>query len=246
MIRLTSRVYLVGSGRNGFGISDPYDGHVYLVDGGTESALIDSGAGVNLEPLLARVNELGPVGRRLSLILVTHAHADHAGGVAGLQDALGARAMASPEVARIIQEGDEHGAGVDVAKKWGVYEATYRLRPAVVDQVLSDGDLVCVGDVSIQAIATPGHSTGHLSFLARYENRVDLFSGDALLFGGLMILQDTWDCNLSECVSSIRKLGDCPHDALFPGHFTLSVTDGSRHVRIALEALNQGKLPPIL
>ena len=59
-MRLTERVHLVGSGRTGFNISDPYDCHVYLVDGGSELA-------------------------RIGTILLTHAHADHAGWAAGLR-----------------------------------------------------------------------------------------------------------------------------------------------------------------
>ena len=38
-------VHLVGSGQSGFSLTDPLDCHVYLLDGGSELALIDTGVG---------------------------------------------------------------------------------------------------------------------------------------------------------------------------------------------------------
>ena len=45
-MQLANRIHLVGSGSFGFDLSDPYDCHVYLVDGGSELALVDVGAGI--------------------------------------------------------------------------------------------------------------------------------------------------------------------------------------------------------
>src|SRR5579884_3816066 len=51
-MRLSERVYLIGGGALGFGISHELDCHVYLIDGGREMALIDAGAGVTIEPII--------------------------------------------------------------------------------------------------------------------------------------------------------------------------------------------------
>lgn len=40
-------IYAVGGGRMGFGISGPLDCHVYLLDGGSELALVDPGLGID-------------------------------------------------------------------------------------------------------------------------------------------------------------------------------------------------------
>ena len=45
-MRLTRSVYLVGGGTLAFGLSDDYDCHVYVIDGGEEMALVDAGAGI--------------------------------------------------------------------------------------------------------------------------------------------------------------------------------------------------------
>jgi glyoxylase-like metal-dependent hydrolase (beta-lactamase superfamily II) len=245
-MQLTDRIYLVGSGAQGFGLTHPSDCHAYLVDGGTEAALIDAGAGVDAAPLLTRLTDSGVAADRVRQLFITHAHADHAGGAAAMRDALGVSVACSPEVAGILRAGDEERASVDVGKAQGGYAPEYVYRATEVDAELADGQRIRVGDLEIEAVATPGHSTGHLVFLVRGAGRTDLFTGDTLLFGGRIILQDTWDCDLGAHLRTIRRLGELDFDGLFPGHRTISVSDGQRHVRAALEALDRGGIPPTL
>ena len=243
-MRLTERIHLVASGRHGFGLTHPSDCHVYVIDGGSEVALIDAGAGVETATLLRRLADV-PVKRdRLRRLFVTHAHADHAGGSAALHDMLGVEVMASPEVAAILRVGDEAAASVNVGKAQGTYPPDYRYRATPVDGELRDGDRIEVGDLVVEAVATPGHSAGHLCYLVHDASRTDLFTGDALLFGGQIILQDTWDCDLRAQIQSLRRLADHRHDGLFPGHLMFSVSDGQRHLRAALDAVERGSIPP--
>jgi glyoxylase-like metal-dependent hydrolase (beta-lactamase superfamily II) len=95
-------------------------------------------------------------------------------------------------------------------------------------------------------VATPGHAAGHLSFLVHAPDRTDLFTGDTLLFGGQIILQNTWDCDLRLHLDSLRRLGEHPFEGLFPGHLTFSVSDGERHLKTALAAIDRGAIPPTL
>jgi len=44
-MRITDRVYLVGSGSSGFSLTFHSDSHVYLIDGGNQLALVDAGTG---------------------------------------------------------------------------------------------------------------------------------------------------------------------------------------------------------
>jgi glyoxylase-like metal-dependent hydrolase (beta-lactamase superfamily II) len=244
-MRLTDRIHLVGSGMHGFGLTHPSDCHVYLVDGGSELALVDSGAGVDTPAVLARIDATGLPRDRVRHLFVTHAHADHAGGAAGLRDALGLDVHASPEVAAILRAGDERAASVDVGKAQGGYAPGYVYRAVASVSEVRDGDRVRVGDVSVEVIATPGHSVGHTAYLVHDVARSDLFTGDTLLFGGVIILQNTWDCDLGTHLASLRRLGEHPHDGFFPGHLAFSVSDGSRHLRTALAAMDRGAIPPV-
>lgn len=91
-------------------------------------------------------------GWTLTDILVTHHHADHTQGIAGLK-------AAYPE-ARITGPAQE-------AAKIGV-----------LDEAVKEGDLVRVGSLEAQVIATPGHTSGHIVFY--FVNEDLLFAGDTL------------------------------------------------------------------
>lgn len=242
-MQLTDRISLVASGAEGFGLTHRSDCHVYLIDGGTELALIDTGAGVD-ESLLARLSRLGVDAGRIGHAFITHAHPDHAGGASRIREASGARIGCSPEVAAILRDGDETGASVDVGKAQGTYAPDYVYRASPVDVELTDGQRVRVGEVEIEAIATPGHATGHTCYLLHDGDRHDLFTGDMLLFGGRIILQDIWDCDLRAHLDSLRHLAEHDFDGFFPGHRTFSITDGRRHLEVALAALDRGTIPP--
>ena len=245
-MQVTERLYLVGSGANGFDLTDRADCHVYLVDGGSELALIDAGAGVNDSLLMRRLERLPVDIDRIRHLFITHAHADHAGGAAGMRDALGVAVTCSPEVAGILRDGDEARASVDVGKSQGTYAVDYTYRATAVDVEVSDGQRIRVGDVVIEILSTPGHSTGHLCYLVHDGDRTDLFTGDTLLFGGQIILQDTWDCDLRAHIESLRRLAEHRFDGLYPGHLAFSVANGERHLRTALAALDRGAIPPTL
>ena len=77
-MRLTEHIALVGSSR--FGLSSPYDCHVYAVDCGDDSLLIDAGCGLEPELIEANLRDDGFDPGRIRAIVLTHAHADHAGG----------------------------------------------------------------------------------------------------------------------------------------------------------------------
>jgi glyoxylase-like metal-dependent hydrolase (beta-lactamase superfamily II) len=243
---LTDRVAIVASGANGFGLTHRSDCHVYLVDGGSEAALIDAGAGLDTDALLGNVEAAGIEVGRVRRLLVTHAHADHAGGAAALRERLELSVCASPEVAAILRAGDAMAASVAVGQRHGSYAPDYAYRATAVDEELGDGARVRVGDVEFEVVATPGHAVGHLCFVLHDRGRRDLFTGDTLLFGGRIILQDTWDCDLRTHLDSLRRLGRLDIRGLFPGHRTVSVSDGQRHVAAAVEAIDRGRVPPTL
>jgi len=243
-MQIHERVHLVASGAYGFDLSHPSDCHVYLIDGGSEWALIDAGAGVAHGALPHSLRQRGFPVDRIRHLFVTHAHADHAGGSAELREAFGLDAHAAPEVAAILRSGDEVAAGVDIGKRQGTYTSDYVYEAVDVVHDVADGDRVTVGDVTVEAIATPGHSVGHRAFLVDSSDRLDLFTGDTLFFGGEIILQSTWDCDLRSHLDSLRHLAEYDFDGLFPGHLTFSLQRGRRHLDSALAIMDRGGIPP--
>jgi hydroxyacylglutathione hydrolase len=244
-VQLAERIHLVGSGSFGFDLTDPYDCHVYLLDGGSELALIDVGAGMGAEQIVANVVRAGFDPERITRLLCTHAHGDHAGGAARMRSLLpDALLLLSREGGGVIRAGDERAASLDVAKTAGIYPSDYRLEPCAVDGELAEGDRVAVGDLVVECIDTPGHSSGHLSFLLEHGGRRSLFGGDVVFHGGTILLQNIHDCSLEQLAQSLRKLRGLAIDALFPGHLAFTVERGQRHIERANEILDTLLVPP--
>ena len=244
-MRLTSRVHLVVSGSGGFDLTDPFDCHVYLVDGGDEAALVDAGIGRATDAVLANVAAAGVAPEAVRHLLLTHVHPDHAGGAASLRERLPSlRVMASPPVARWVRAGDEAAMSLEIGKLAEFYPEDFRFPSCAVDAELSDGDRVQVGDLELRALDTPGHAAGHLAFLAKVDGPTALFAGDLVFFGGRVSLEHTWDCNIQALAASMERLAGAGVDALLPGHHAVSVRDGQRHVDRANRLFGRGFVPP--
>jgi glyoxylase-like metal-dependent hydrolase (beta-lactamase superfamily II) len=242
-VRITDRIHLVGSGQAGFSLTDDDDCHVYLLDGGEECALIDAGGGRGIDAILANIEGDGLSPGRVRALLLTHAHADHAAGAAGLRERLGLRVVASPVAARYLREGDERAISLAEAKRAGIYPADFRFSPCPVDAEVADGATVRVGDLTLEVIDTPGHASGHVAYVLRRAGQVDVFCGDAVFFGGRILLQATWDCSVQESVRSVERLAALSPDGLYPGHLTFSVHQGRRQLDKAMQSI-RSLLPP--
>lgn len=242
-MKIADRIHIVGSGQSGFNLTDDFDCHVYLLDGGDEYALIDAGGGRDLVGILTQIEADGLDVRRVRKLLLTHAHADHAAGAAGMRDRLGLEVYASPTAARYIREGDERAISLDVARRAGVYPPDFVFRPCPVDVEVGDGARIAVGDLTLEVLETPGHASGHLAYILRLTELTSAFCGDAVFFGGKILLQATWDCSVQESIRSVERLAALSVDGLFPGHHTFSIRQGRRQVDKAMQAIAQ-LLPP--
>ena len=245
-MKIADRIHLVGSGQLGFGLTDDFDCHVYLVDGGTEYALIDAGGGRDPSSILAQIAADGLDVDRVRKLLLTHAHADHAAGAAALRTRLGLEVLASPTAARYVRDGDERAISLDEARKAGVYPSEFVFQPSPVDAELVDGARVQVGDLTLEALETPGHASGHLSFVMRQGGLTSVFCGDCLFFGGKIMLQATWDCSVADSIHSVERLATFPIDGLYPGHLMFAVRHGKRHVDRAMQSIANLVPPPQL
>jgi hydroxyacylglutathione hydrolase len=243
-LQLAERIHLVGSGSFGFDLTDSYDCHIYLLDGGSELGLIDVGAGMGVAQTISNIRRAGFDPALVRHILCTHAHGDHAGGAAQMRALVpNAELAVSRDVARFVREGDEVATSVAAAKTIGVYPSDYRLEPCAVEREVADGERIAIGDLTVECIETPGHAVGHLSFLLDHAGSRFLFGGDAVFHGGTILLQNIYDCSLEATIASLRKMRALSIDALLPGHFAFSLRDGQRHIEKANEALDQMLIP---
>jgi metallo-beta-lactamase class B len=146
-VRIHANTYMVGTCGISAILVTGTDGHI-LIDGGTE-------AGADL--IADNIRRLGFKLSDVRILLHSHEHFDHVGGIARLQQLTGAQVYASPEAARVFASGAA-GAGDPQAGMNKPFSA------ARVDRIVHDGDPVILGNLYLTAIATPGHTPGALSW----------------------------------------------------------------------------------
>lgn len=135
--------YVGTAGVSSFLITTP-DGH-FLLDGVLPQSV---------PQIAANVRALGYDIRDVRYLLNSHAHFDHAGGLAGLQRLSGAEMVASAADKPVLEAGD-----IGYGPSRGM-----RFPPVRVDRVIGDGESLTLGGVTLTAHLTPGHTEGCTSW----------------------------------------------------------------------------------
>ena len=146
--------------------------------------------------------------------------------------------------ARSIEIGDEAAVSLDTAKAGGIYPSDYLYHSSPVEHVLDDRDTVTIGKYIIEIVQTPGHSHDHCSYLVSGNDRRYLVGGDAIFFGGKVVLQKTYDCSVPQTIDTIERLDDYSFEALLPGHLNFSLNNGKRHIEKARTITDRFGCPP--
>ena len=123
----------------------------FLIDSGDGLILLDAGVPEFAPQLLANIRALGFDPKQVKILLNGQAHLDHAGGLAAVKAATGAKMLASAADAELLERGGKE----DFA--WGD-DLAYR--PVKVDRIVGDGERVALGKVTLTAHLTPGHTKG--------------------------------------------------------------------------------------
>jgi len=245
-MRLSERVYWVGSGKDGSELSHPRDCNVFLVDGGSEAVLIDAGSGLGHEAIVANIAATGIPLSKVKRVLLTHIHGDHAAGAYDFYERYGMEIAASAEAAPWLAAGDMEKTSLRAAQRAGVYPLDFRFPACPVAIELQEDDWVTVGDLKLRVVDTPGHSRGHISLVLEEEGARSLFSGDTLFAGGRIYIQNSWDCSIQDYAASIAKLQDLQLDRLYPGHGACLLSRASDHVARAQGCFERLDIPPNL
>jgi len=241
-MRITRDVYMVGSGA--IRLSNEHDCHIYLIDGGEELALVDAGVGLQSERIVENIRTEGFDPKRISRLLLTHCHADHAGGCRYLKEATGCDIVCTEAEGRLLAEGTEEELGLDIAKRTGVYPQDYTFCHVRPDRIVRHGDTLTVGRYDVEVVEVPGHSRGIACYLLDQGGYRILFSSDVVFLGGTIGLGNWPGSTLDGYRSHIGRLANLAVDALLPGHFLWTLQGGQSHLDGAVENLQLAWVPP--
>lgn len=149
-----------------------------------KTALVEVGFSVQIPDILEAVDKLGYDIGKLSYIIPTHVHPDHAGGAGLLAQQLpqakvvahsrAAKVLADPSILERLMQGFKQLFGDDAQERFGEMLPIAEERFVLVE----DGESISLGERGLRVIHTPGHDPNHLCFLDTKSR--GLFCGDAL------------------------------------------------------------------
>lgn len=128
---------------------------VFLITAPTGDVLIDGGVYSDAALIEANIRDLGVNLSDIKWILNSHAHSDHAGGIARLARDTGAQVIAGAADAPLLERG-----GRDDPQ----YGDRFPFPPVHVARTVTDGEHLHLGDLVLTAHATPGHTQGNTSW----------------------------------------------------------------------------------
>lgn len=210
-----------------------------LITSGKDAILLDGGLPQSAPLIDANIRKLGFKTEDIRLIVNSHAHYDHAGGIAALQRASGAAVAASAAGKRALEQGGptpddpQHGFG----REANAFPAVRNVR------AVADGETLRAGDVAVTAHLTPGHTPGSTSWSWRacegsrcydivYADSLNAVAAPAFRFSG-----DAAHPSIVETFrASMAKVAALPCDIIVTVHPSLADLDGKLARRAAKPA----------
>jgi metallo-beta-lactamase class B len=187
--------------------------------------LLDGALPQSAPLIAANIETLGFESTDIRLIVNSHTHFDHAGGIAALQRLSGAMVAASLQAAQALRAGKLNADDPQEAIDDNDFPAVEGLR------AIDNGETVSVGDIRLTAHTTPGHTPGGTTWSWRscegarcvdivYADSLNPVSADGFRFSGSASTPSIVDIY----ERSIRAVETLPCDVLLsphPGFFSM-------------------------
>jgi glyoxylase-like metal-dependent hydrolase (beta-lactamase superfamily II) len=180
----------------------PIQSNCYIVwdEKSREGVVIDPGNEAGR--ILEKIEEHGV---SVGLILCTHGHFDHVGGVSGVKKKTGAKVAIHRGDLDLFMHARHQGM------LWGFFNVE---QPSPPDVLLEEGDEIAAGDLRFTVLQTPGHSPGGISL---YGQGV-VFTGDTV-FAGSVGRTDLPGGSVDDLKKSFSRLMSLPPETkILPGH----------------------------
>ncbi|MDG2522795.1 subclass B3 metallo-beta-lactamase [Caulobacter segnis] len=199
----------------------------YLISGSQGHIVIDGGMPEGAPLVEANIRKLGFKLEDVKILLNTHAHIDHAGGLAQLK----ADTKAKLYAAKGDEEGLEKGAHIGDSEYGG---ATFP--PVKVDRTIKDLQVVKLGEIAVTAHVTPGHTRGcttwTLPVVERDRPLNVTFYCSTSVAGNVLFGNKAYPQILADYEASFAKLRLIPTDVFLPNHPEFADLPGKRQRQI--------------
>jgi hydroxyacylglutathione hydrolase len=185
--------------------------NVYLIFDGSEWILIDVGFDDTVEEIVEMIRQLDFPLSQCKAVIATHADVDHIQGLAKIKQMLRAPVLGHPLAAEPLASGDKIKTFAEIEAQ----NIHMDMPPVKLDRLINEGDLLEVGDLSLEVWHTPGHTDSQLSFRLGEL----LFSGDNIYRDGCVGAIDAHHgSDLSAFLKSLRRIRESDVEWLLPSH----------------------------
>jgi glyoxylase-like metal-dependent hydrolase (beta-lactamase superfamily II) len=193
----------------------------FVIDGDEGLTLIDTGLPKQASVFVAGIESIGRSVSDIVAILLTHSHADHAGGAAQLKRDSGAELYCSAADTPAVQGAEKAPTPPFLDRTpLQVLKPLLGLLPGAEPAVVDHQIQVAAGSAlpeDLVAYASPGHTPGHTSYRLDRAGGV-LFVGDAVLHRGGTVNRGWFNRSTPDIDQSARELATLDFEVACFGH----------------------------
>ena len=201
--RIAGKIYYVGTK----GLA------AYLIVSNQGAILLDGTTAENAPLIERNIEAVGVPLHEVKRLICDHAHSDHVGALAQIKQDTGAEFLASGGDRWALEHGRVRG------------DTDYKPKPFApikVDRVVRDGETLQLGDVTLTAHLTPGHTPGCTSWSTTVQDRGRqlnvLFLCSITVAGNILIGNHAYPQIASDYRATFRKLETMKADIVLPSH----------------------------
>lgn len=186
---------------------------VYLVDGGDTCAILGGGLAAIIPDIEEQLETMGVDPKRIKSLVILHSHFDHCGIVPYFKNKWPWMEIVASERAQTLLSNSKALANIEKFNSRHLKETLPHIDPRglcldgftiEVERVVSDGDILSCGNVNLQVLETPGHSTCSISLYMPEEKAMFVSDAAGISLGETVFTAA--NSNFDQYMQSLEKI----------------------------------------